>query len=123
MFGQNKVHANFSVDDLDTAKNFYSEKLGLKLVRENQGEITLEAGSGTRVNIYKKSDHQAGNVTVLGIETEDVWEAVANLKNVGVEVEKLEGTDNDGVMSHPGWGEAAWFKDPAGNWVCISRID
>jgi len=58
----------------------------------------------------------------LGIETDDVKDAVAKLKSVGVEMEKLEGTDEDGVMSHVGWGEAAWFKDPAGNWMCISHL-
>lgn len=122
MFENNKVHANFSVDDLSTAKSFYTEKLGFKLVRDSQVEITLEAGSGTRINIYEKADHQAWSATVLGIETDDVKSAVAKLTSVGVEVEKLEGTDADGVMSHPGWGEAAWFKDPAGNWICISHL-
>ena len=122
MFGQSKLHANFSVDDLSAAKKFYTEKLGLKVVRDREGEITLEAGSGTRVNIYEKSDHQAWNATVLGIETDDVKGAVAQLNSVGITVEKLEGTDEDGVMSHPEWGEAAWFKDPAGNWICISHL-
>jgi catechol 2,3-dioxygenase-like lactoylglutathione lyase family enzyme len=122
MFGQNKIHANFSVDDLSTAKSFYTDKLGFNLVRENKGEITLEAGSGTRINIYEKADHQAWNATVLGIETDDVKDAVSKLKSVGIEVEKLEGSDEDGVMSYPEWGDAAWFKDPAGNWICISHL-
>lgn len=122
MFGQNRIHANFSVDNLSTAKSFYTEKLGFKVVREREGELTLEAGAGTRVNIYEKPDHQAWDATVLGIEVDDVSDAVAKLKSVGVEVEKLEGSDENGVMSHEGWGEATWLKDPAGNWICISHL-
>jgi predicted enzyme related to lactoylglutathione lyase len=37
-------------------------------------------------------------------------------------MEKLEGTDADGIMRIPQMGEAAWFTDPAGNWICINHM-
>ncbi|MBA2279141.1 VOC family protein [Candidatus Saccharibacteria bacterium] len=122
MLGQNNTHANFSVDDLAEAKNFYVDKLGFKVKKENENDIVLESGSGTKINIYFKSDHKAWDSTVLGVEVDDVHSAVKELGENGIQVEKLEGSDATGVMSHPEMGDAAWFKDPAGNWVCISHM-
>ncbi|MDQ3065462.1 MAG: VOC family protein [bacterium] len=120
MFGQNKVHANFSVDNLEVAKSFYVDKLGLKVKESMEGNMVLEAGEGTCINIYEKADHQPWDATVLGIETSDAHDAVRQLKDLGIEVERIDGTDESGVMSIPEMGKAAWLKDPAGNWVCIS---
>jgi catechol 2,3-dioxygenase-like lactoylglutathione lyase family enzyme len=119
MFGNNVTQANFSVDDLETAKKFYCDTLGFTVVRESEGDVTVKSGAGTMINFYHKPDHQAWNATVLGIDVDDVRQAVTELKEKGVSVEKVEGTDDDGVASMPEMGDAAWLKDPAGNWVCI----
>lgn len=123
MLGDNFTHANFSVDDLGVAKDFYVNKLGFNIKREADYGITLESGKGTRILIYYKPDHVAWNSTVLGIEVEDVREEVKNLKARGVNMEKLDGTDEDGVMTDPNIGAVAWFKDPAKNWICISSTN
>ena len=120
MIGQNVTHANFSVDNLETAKTFYVEKLGFKVYREDEGNLMLESGSGTKVNIYAKPDHKAWDSTVLGIEVSDVRSAIKELADIGVQVVKFDFTDEDGIMKDPNMGEAAWFTDPAGNWVCVS---
>ncbi len=122
MIGQNSTHANFSVDDLAKAKSFYVDKLGFSIKRQNDYEIMLESGAGTRANLYLKADHKAWDATVFGIEVDNVWNATKELKSLGIEVEKLEGTDEHGVMSYPDYGDMAWFKDPAGNWICIGNI-
>lgn len=123
MLGQNYTHANFSVDDLEAAKTFYINKLGFSLKRESAGDLMLESSKGTRVNVYYKADHEAWNSTVLGIEVDDVSDAIDELAAQGVAVEVFEGTDDEGIMADPEMGEAAWFKDPAGNWICISHIE
>lgn len=120
MIGQNTTHANFSVDDMEAAKKFYVDKLGFSVEKESPYDILLRSGAGTLINIYQKEDHAAWDSTVLGIEVTDVHEAIDELHSNGVEVEKLEGTDEEGIMSDPEMGQAAWFKDPADNWVCIS---
>lgn len=121
MLGTNTIHANFSVDDLTTAKDFYKNKLGFNVKRENDIELILEGGKDTRINIYKKSDHKPWNSTVLGIEVEDVDEAADDLKKSNVKVEKLKNTDDKGIMRDEKMGEALWFRDPAGNWICVSH--
>ena len=123
MLGQNATHANFSVDNIAAAKDFYVNKLGFGIKKESPYELMLESGAGTRANVYFKEDHKAWDSTVFGVEVADVAAAVAELADNGVLVEKLEGTDDRGIMSHPEYGDAAWFKDPAGNWVCVSHIN
>lgn len=87
-------------------------------------EIVLLTGSGTKIHIYQKDDHQASSATVLGIEVDDVKAAVDGLSAKGISTDKgIEGVDENGIMSHPELGDAAWFKDPAGNWVCIHRFN
>lgn len=120
MIGQNATHANFSVDDMAAAKSFYVDKLGFNVKTETPAGVMFESAAGTRFNVYEKADHQAWDSTVFGIEVSNVKEAVDELSGQGVAVEKFEGTDENGIMSDPETGDAAWFRDPAGNWVCIS---
>jgi catechol 2,3-dioxygenase-like lactoylglutathione lyase family enzyme len=121
MVGQYVTHANFSVNDLAAAKEFYVEKLGFRVANEHEGEMMLESGAGTRINIYEKPDHTAWSSTVLGIEVPDVRQAVTELAGQNIEVAKLDFTDESGVAESPTHGTAAWFTDPAGNWICISN--
>jgi catechol 2,3-dioxygenase-like lactoylglutathione lyase family enzyme len=122
MFGQNLVHANFSVDDLTAAQDFYCDKLGFKLLREYQGQMVLGAGGDTKLLVYEKADHRAWDSTVLGIEVRDVEQAVEQLQKIGVNVEKVEGTNEKGILIDPEMGSAAWFNDPAGNWLCVNSM-
>jgi catechol 2,3-dioxygenase-like lactoylglutathione lyase family enzyme len=122
MLGQHLTHANFSVDDLATAKNFYIDTLGFTAEQQVEDAVLLKSSAGTRVFVYEKPDHQAWDSTVLGIEVDDVKAAVGELRASGISIEKLDGTDADGIMTIPDMGEAAWFRDPAGNWICVSRL-
>ncbi|MEO8105590.1 MAG: VOC family protein [Candidatus Saccharibacteria bacterium] len=123
MLGQSYSHANFSVDDLAAARSFYVDKLGFSVVRQTDDELLIESGKGSQANIYYKADHTPWDSTVFGIEVDDMTAALDELKAQGIDVEKVEGTDERGVMSDPTNGEATWFKDPAGNWVCVSQKD
>ena len=109
MFTQNLIHASFSVDDISTAKSFYCDTLGFELVKEyaDAQMILLEAGGGTKINIYQKDTHTPWDSTVLGIEVDDVGRAIEQLAVKGIAVENVEGTDESGISSLPGGGEAA----------------
>jgi len=111
MLGQHLTHANFSVDDLAAAKIFYVDKLGFTAEKHDEFAVLLKSGAGTRVLVYHKPDHQAWDSTVLGIEVDDVKAAVGELRTSGISIEKLDGTDDDGIMTIPNMGEAAWFRD------------
>ncbi len=122
MLGQHRAHANFSVDDLAVARAFYVNTLGFALENQDDNALLLRDGAGMHVVVYQKPDHRPWDSTVLGVEVDDVKAAVDELAAAGVAVEKLEGTDDDGIMHIPEMGEAAWFTDPAGNWICIDHM-
>ena len=121
MINQKSTHANFSVDNIDEAKDFYVNKLGFMLSKEHEGNIVIESNSGAKVNIYQKDDHLPWDSTVLGIEVDNVETAIEELKSVDVHIEELPGTDSNGIVHDPDMGDAAWFRDPAGNWICVSN--
>ena len=123
MIGQNATHANFSVDDIDAAKSFYTDKLGFTIKRDTPAGVMFESVAGTRFNVYAKADHKAWDSTVFGIEVASVKDAIDELKAQGVTIEKVGGTDENGILSDPEMGDAAWFRDPAGNWICISSTN
>ncbi len=121
MLGSKAIHANFSVDNLVTAKEFYVGKLGFSQLKEMKGQLVLQAGNGTKINIYEKPDHKPWDSTVLGIEVSDVVAAVSELNSAGIDMAKIPGTDDNGILKDPQSGDVAWFQDPAKNWICVSN--
>ncbi|HUC96692.1 MAG TPA: VOC family protein [Candidatus Saccharimonadales bacterium] len=116
------VFSSFSVDDLEKAKKFYSETLGLK-VDGNEMGLYLNVADGVRVFVYQKDDHQPATYTILNFDVDDVDEAVEKLKSQGVKFEFYGGmTDKNGIARgiSNGYGpDIAWFKDPAGNILSV----
>jgi predicted enzyme related to lactoylglutathione lyase len=125
MLRTSKAFSSFSVDDIKTAKQFYSETLGLEVTEEfpEMGIINLKLASGGGVMIYPKgSEHQPATYTVLNFPVENIDQTVDQLSIKGVEFEKYDNeyikTDEKGISRGDGKnGPAgmAWFKDPAGN--------
>ncbi len=121
--------SGFSVNDLEVAKRFYQETLGLDVTEETMGDgspmgITLQLHGGGSVFVYPKEDHQAATYTVLNLVVENIDEAVEDLKSKGVNFEIYEGMGQDekgiarGLSASLG-PDIAWFKDPAGNILSI----
>ncbi|MFJ5775321.1 VOC family protein [Streptomyces sp. NPDC093094] len=127
MFGDSQAFSGFSVDDLDAARRFYGETLGLHVEETGQGDmrmLTLGLGSGARVLVYPKESHTPASFTVLNFPVDDIDRAVGALERAGVALERYSGFDQDdkGVL-RGGGGEGpaaiAWFTDPAGNVLSV----
>jgi len=125
IFDFSKAFSTFSVDDIDSAKQFYANTLGVEVADEKEGGgISLELGEN-KVFIYPKSDHAPATSTVLNIPVNDIESAVEELKGRGVQFESYGGniaTDDNGIFRGADKGEGpniAWFKDPAGNILSI----
>ena len=86
MFTAKAAFCGFSVDKIDTAKEFYEQTLGLKLHDEEMG-LQFELPGGGQLFVYDKSDHQPATYTVLNFVVEDINKAVDELKAAGVEFE------------------------------------
>jgi catechol 2,3-dioxygenase-like lactoylglutathione lyase family enzyme len=119
MFRNTKAFSSFSVDDLQKAKKFYSETLGLE-VSEEMG-LQLHLAGGTKVFVYPKPNHTPASFTILNFPVDNIEEAVDKLTKLGVRFEKYEGdlkTDEKGIFRGHG-PTIAWFKDPAGNVLSV----
>ncbi len=121
MFKNTKAFSGFSVDDVQKAKDFYGETLGLE-VSEEHGLLTLHISGGTKIIIYPKPNHAAATFTILNFPVDNIDQAVDELTKRGVRFEHYDGpdikTDQKGIHRDAG-PKIAWFKDPAGNILSV----
>ncbi|CAL1518014.1 VOC family protein [Chitinophaga sp. MM2321] len=120
MFKQTKAFSTFSVNDVQKAKAFYQQTLGLEVVEEN-GMLQLHINGGNSIMIYPKPNHTPATFTVLNFPVPDVEKAVDQLHQQGVKFLQYEGdlkTDEKGIF-RGGGPVIAWFTDPAGNILSV----
>jgi catechol 2,3-dioxygenase-like lactoylglutathione lyase family enzyme len=121
MFKDSKAFSGFAVKDLDAARTFYGETLGVDARSGPMGMLELHLASGAVVLVYPKEDHQAANYTILNFPVSDVDAAVDRLTAAGVRMEQYGadfGQDEKGISRGNG-PTIAWFKDPSGNIISV----
>jgi catechol 2,3-dioxygenase-like lactoylglutathione lyase family enzyme len=119
MFRNAKAFSGFSVDDLEKAKEFYGETLGLDVSVRDEG-LELRVAGGTPIFVYPKENHTPATFTVLNFPVDDVDEAVDELTKAGVRFERYEEFEQDEKgIARNGGPTIAWFKDPAGNILSV----
>ena len=120
MFKADDAFSGFSVNDLEAAKKFYGETLGVELEEIPSG-LRLKIGSG--ILVYPKPTHEAATYTMLNFRVDDIDPAVSELKSKGIKFEQYNGlTDEKGIargIAHDRGPDIAWFKDPAGNIIAV----
>jgi predicted enzyme related to lactoylglutathione lyase len=125
MLSDSKVTPNIPASDLQRARDFYADKLGLSPTQELPGEVLLyRTAGGTDFQVYR-TDYagQAGH-TIAQWHVDDIESEVNDLKGKGVtfEVYDMPGVEWDGeIASMGGMGRAAWFKDSEGNIMCVDQ--
>jgi catechol 2,3-dioxygenase-like lactoylglutathione lyase family enzyme len=106
------------VSDLEVAKRFYGDTLGLRLLEETPFSVRFGAGRGTQISTFKRGQLER-SATVCHWEVPDIDATVADLRSRGVVFEEYaEGplkTTNGVAQLGPARG--AWFKDPDGNFL------
>jgi catechol 2,3-dioxygenase-like lactoylglutathione lyase family enzyme len=119
MFANTKAFSGFAVDDLERAREFYGQTLGLKTSQEN-GLLTLHIAGERDTLVYPKPGHVAADYTILNFPVEDIDAAVDTLASRGVRFERYDGfaQDERGV-ARDGGPYIAWFRDPAGNVLSV----
>jgi catechol 2,3-dioxygenase-like lactoylglutathione lyase family enzyme len=121
MLANSKAFSGFAVADVEHAKAFYGDTLGLD-VSEEHGLLTLHLAGDRPTIVYPKPDHEPANFTILNFPVDDVEAAVDALTARGVQFERYEGfpQDEKGIMRGHG-PDIAWFKDPSGNILSIIK--
>ena|ERR1700704_2179632 len=118
------ITAALPAQDLDRAKNFYVEKVGLqalesRFLEASDGQVGLSVGDGAnRLFVYPAQARSSGEFTQAVIQVTDVRAAVEEMRGRGVEFEEYDTPETrteGGIARMPGGGEGAWFKDSEGN--------
>jgi len=124
MFTNTEAFVSFAVPDVDEARRFYGETLGLKTSDGSEGVLVLHIEGSRDVLVYPKPDHAPATYTILNFPVEDIEQAVDALAEKGVTFERYEGFDQDerGIM-RGGGPLIAWFRDPAGNILSVVKVD
>ncbi|MGH7713058.1 MAG: VOC family protein [Gemmatimonadaceae bacterium] len=123
MLAAKDATATIAVKDIERAKKFYQETLGLKPVDSEDGEaIVFEAGR-SRVLVYKSQFAGTNKATAAtwGVG-DDIEREVQALKSKGVSFEHYDDMPNTtlkGDVHVTGDMKAAWFKDPDGNIIAM----
>jgi catechol 2,3-dioxygenase-like lactoylglutathione lyase family enzyme len=123
MFTDTKAFSGFAVDDIDAAREFYGQTLGIR-TSEEHGLMTLHLGGDRPTLVYPKPGHTPADYTILNFPVDDIDAAVDELAERGVRFERYEGMGQDerGIMRDQG-PPIAWFRDPAGNVLSVLQVD
>ncbi|MBP1652677.1 MAG: hypothetical protein H6Q26_2834 [Bacteroidetes bacterium] len=116
-----KAFSGFSVNDIQKAKTFYQDKLGMEVTDGPMGVMELHINNDSKVLVYPKPTHTPASYTVLNFPVDNIDQAVDELSSKGIRFIKYGGelnTDDKGIF-RGGGPLIAWFEDPAGNILSV----
>jgi catechol 2,3-dioxygenase-like lactoylglutathione lyase family enzyme len=117
------VYATIPAQDLERAKSFYADKLGLKPAEERPEGIRYRCGNGEFL-LFESTGTASGSHTQLGWDVDDIEATVAELRGRGVVFEEydLPGFKTEGGIAEIAGEKGAWFKDSEGNLLAIGEL-
>jgi catechol 2,3-dioxygenase-like lactoylglutathione lyase family enzyme len=117
-----RIAARLPTQDLERARRFYAEKLGLEPAEEREGGLLYRFANG-EFALFASQGSSPGTFTQMGFEVDDIDAVVADLRSRGLEFEYEEIADVEGnYPSKGGKGErAVWFRDSENNMLGIGQ--
>jgi catechol 2,3-dioxygenase-like lactoylglutathione lyase family enzyme len=118
------IHATVAASDIERAKAWYRDKLGLEPKKEVMGNLWFEFAPGTWLLVYQTEAAGTARNTQAGWTVEDLPAVVAELRGRGVVFEEYDFGEiktEDGIMTVTDMGSSAWFKDSEGNIFELSQ--
>ena len=125
MLNDSKVTANIPAGDIERARTFYADVLGLTPSDENPGGLIYMTAGGTMFFLYQTEFAGQAGHTIAQFHVADVAAEVEALKANGISFDTYDmpGVTWDGDIAAMGdMGHAAWFKDSEGNILCIDDM-
>jgi predicted enzyme related to lactoylglutathione lyase len=107
--------------DLERAKKFYEQKIGLKTIQAMNGSLLMSGGNGTVISIYKRDKPTKADHTVMTFEVTKLESEIKELENKGITFEDYDMPDlkTKNHIAQQDNDKAAWFKDSEGNIICL----
>ena len=111
------------VRDLAAARAFYEGTLGLRVVDDTPFALVLDAG-GTMLRVTPVPELAARPFTIAGWQVTDIGATVRALADRGVQFARYDGMAQDdlGIWTTPGGDRVAWFTDPDGNTLSLTKF-
>ncbi|MCU1537822.1 MAG: Glyoxalase/bleomycin resistance protein/dioxygenase [Humibacillus sp.] len=122
MLSTASVTANIPAADIERARAFYADALGLQPSSEMPGMLVYRLDGGSTFSVYETEFAGTAGHTIAQWHVDDVVAEARALQAKGVQLEQYDmpGVEwDDGVASMQGMGQAAWFKDSEGNILCV----
>lgn len=121
-----KIMAFAATTDTEAARDFYENKLGLKLIEDSEYAIVYDAG-GTMLRVQKAQKLDPPQFTVLGWQVDDIAAKIKELVARGVVFNQygLDFIPQDelGIWNTPdGSAKVAWFADPDGHTFSLTQF-
>jgi predicted enzyme related to lactoylglutathione lyase len=124
MLAEHPIDVLLLATDLEAAKDFYAQKVGLPILTENPHVLCFKCGGDSRLFISKSSVGTADEQTQAAWRVKDLALEVSELRARGVKIEDYDTPDlktTDGIVDI-GFALMAWFIDPARNCVGIAQF-
>jgi len=123
MVTNNRISSVLVSTDLERSQHFYETRVGLTLSPETiKNHLLFECGDGTTLLIYGRAGGNNADHTQVRFWSTDIDKDVAVLVENGIEFEEYD-TETfktvDHIVTSPGIGRSAWFKDPDGNTLAV----
>jgi catechol 2,3-dioxygenase-like lactoylglutathione lyase family enzyme len=117
------VETTIPAQDLERARAFYAEKLGLTPTSKGPIGLRFRLADGTRFRLFRSGGKASGAHTQMAIMVDDLWAAVSELRARGVQFEEYDtpGLKTTDGIADLGYAKAAWFKDSEGNMLGIAQ--
>jgi catechol 2,3-dioxygenase-like lactoylglutathione lyase family enzyme len=129
-FENAEVSTRLPAQDLERARAFYAQKLGLEPVEEREGGLRYRCGNGY-FSVFQSAGRASGDHTQIAFEVDDLESVVAELRRRGVVFEEVDVpglrtvggiADIEGNYPSKGVGErGAWFRDSEGNLLGVGQ--
>jgi catechol 2,3-dioxygenase-like lactoylglutathione lyase family enzyme len=117
MLGKKDATPMIAVKDIDRARKFYEDTLGLKTTDDMGGEVLTMKSGETTISVYRSEFAGTNKATALTFDVDDIGAEVRELKDKGVFFEQYDmpGLERQGDLYVAKGMRTAWFKDPDGN--------
>ena len=119
-----EIHAVLPVADIQRARSFYHDTLGLEPDEEYPGSLVYHPVQGSAFEIYETADAVTAGTSQMGWLTDDLDSEMEQLRARGIVFERLGAPGVKmvaGVAAMPD-AKAAWFRDTEGNLICITQL-
>jgi len=122
MLGEHPIDVMLLATDLDVARDFYEDKLGLDILIEDDQFLTFSCGGGSRLVVTKSTTGTADEATQASWRVNDISTEVADLRSRGIELQDVPGLPMVDGVADVGFALAAWFVDPHGNSIGLLEL-